>query len=222
MDNTTTDTAAFPDAIQDESLVIDEPHVVPDDADVYDELIEHTLTDEEKAERRQQLESVDREIIRLEEEKKAANQVVNAQIKAEKAKRETILEVLDSGTEKRQTPCYEHDVTDGAGNVLRVEVRRVDNGAVVEERAPTMAEREEADKRRQGNLFGDDARDTDPPPDYVRDPADDDDDLEPTPEALAQAAIDEERVVKTTSAEARKRKAKRAAAEAPTDGDAAE
>jgi hypothetical protein len=212
MENTTTDTAAFPDAVQDESLIFDEPHAPPEGADVYEELLEHTLSDEEKEDRRKTLESVDREIIRLEEEKKAANQVVNAQIKTHKAQRESILEVLDSGVEKRPTPCYEQEVTDGAGNVLRIEVRRVDNGAVVEERSPTMAEVEGAAKRRQGNLFGDDARDTDAPPPDLYDPGDpvaSDDDLEPTPEALAQAAVDEERVVRTTSAEARKRKARK-------------
>lgn len=219
----------FPDAIQDETIDI-EPHVVPEGVDIYDEIIEHQLTDEEKEERRKTLETVDREIIRLEEEKKAANQVVNAQIKTQKAQRESILEVLDSGVEKRQTPCYESETTDEAGNILRIEVRRVDNGAVVEERSPTMAEMEYAAKQRQGNLFGDDARDTDLPPPDLHDPADGDPEgspdasLEPTPEALAQAAEDEGRVVKTTAAEARakKRKREQAAAVEPTGGDAAE
>lgn len=78
----------------------------------------------------------------------------------------------------------------------------------------------ELDEDRQGDLFGD--RDSTPPPD-VTDPADpiqegaeadDEETFEPTPEALAQAAEDTGRVVRTSSAEARrKRKEREAAAE---------
>lgn len=196
MENTTTDTAAFPDAIQDETIDTTPP---PADnalhADTYEELVEHELTEDDKASRRVELESIDREIIRLEEQKKADNKVINSEIKVQKARKDTILEALDSGTEKRMTPVYECLVRDSAGNIIRVEVRRVDTNEVHEERAATQQEIDDDAESRQGDLF--DGGGSQPPP------ADDDpvtpEDFEPTPEALAQAAEDEGRVVKTNS-----------------------
>lgn len=215
MENTETDTAAFPEAIQDETIETEPPPA----RDTYLEMVECSLTDEEKAERRVELESIDREIIRLEEQKKADNKVINGEIKVQKARKDSILEALDAGTEKRQVECYEHPVTSPAGVLLHYEIRRVDTDEKVDERAATQDEQEAS---RQGDLFeGRDAA----APDSVRDPADEDysdddpvtpEDFEPTPEALAQAAEDEGRVVKTSAAEVRKKRAskKNGAAEA--------
>jgi hypothetical protein len=200
MENTATDTAAFPDAIQDETIE-EAPASDTLQADIYDELVESELTEEDKASRRVELESIDREIIRLEEQKKSDNKVVNGEIKVQKARKDAILQALDSGTEKRMQPCYERLCRDGAGNIIRVEIRRVDTDDVVEERAATQAELDDDAAQRQGNLFyggGSEA----PPADPVTP-----EDFEPTTEALAQAAEDEGRVVKTN---AKAVKAKRA------------
>ncbi len=193
----------FADAIQDET--IEAPDTTPPRAhqDTYEELLDEALTEEDKATKRERLETVDREIIRLEEEKKAAAKVYVNQIKPLQAERESILGALDAGTEKRYVECYEHVVEDQVGNIVRIEVRRVDTDAVVEERAATEAEREEAAAARQGDLFNGDSN---PPPADLTDPADDDN-FEPEPEALAQAAEDEGRVVKTTAKEARAKRA---------------
>jgi hypothetical protein len=200
----------FADAIQDET--IEQSTGATEHHDTYEELLDEALTDEDKATKRERLETVDREIIRLEEEKKAAAKVSNNKIKPLVAERESLLQALDSGTEKRHVECYEHFIEDGAGNIIRVEVRRVDTDAVVEERAPTAAEQEDAANDRQGDLFNGDSN---PPPADLTDPADPDpEDFEPTPEALAQAAEDEGRVVKTTAKEARaKAKRRKGAAE---------
>ncbi len=210
----------FADAIQDETIETnarDTDAPPPPDRDIYQEAVEITLTDEDRLTKLQRLAVVDAEVIRLEEEKKAAAKVFTNQIKPLEAEREGILKALADGTEKRMVDCYE-DFDERLGNVY---VRRVDTDEVVEERAMTAAEREESAERRQGNLFGDDTRDTDAPPPDLHDPADpdnnldDDQDLEPTPEALALAAEDEGRVVKTTAVEVktRKRKQRDAAAE---------
>lgn len=204
----------FADAIQDETI----DTLPPAPRDTYEESIECELTDEDRDAKRQRLESVDRELIRLIEEKKAAAKVFTNQIKPLEAERESILQALDSGTEKRMVECYEH-FDERLG---KVEVRRVDTDAVVEERAMTAAERDDVAAKKQGDLFGDD----DTAPDYVRDPADDDSEepedaeesFEPTAEALAQAAEDTGRVVRMTSAEVKKRKS----AKKQTNGDAAE
>lgn len=210
----------FADAIQDETIEPAPVSAAPDRSDTYDELIECDLSDEDKAHKRERLETVDREIIRLEEEKKAAAKVFTNQIKPLQAERESILQALDSGTEKRHVAVYEH-FDERLG---KVEVRRVDTDAVVEERAMTREEREELDGRRQGDLF--DGGGSEAPPADVYDPADgpsgDSEDFEPTAEALAQAAVDEERVVKISSKEAKAKRNKRAEQAAPTDGDAAE
>lgn len=206
MDNTTTDTAAFPDAIQDQT--IESPP--PAERDTYLELVEVQLTAEDRDAKRVELEGVDREIIRLEEQKKAEAKAVNNQLKPLKAKRECILGDLDAGVEKRQMECYEHPVTSPAGVLLRFDIRRVDNDEKVDERPATQDEQEDA---RQPGLF--DGGGSEAPPDYVSDPADEDtdEDLEPTPEAMAQQAEDEQRLVRTTSKEAKARKSKRATAE---------
>ncbi len=178
MDNTQTDTAAFPDAIQDQTI---EALGIDPARDTYEELIEITLTDAEKAERRERLESVDREIIRLEIEKKAAMKVFTNQIKPLEAERESILETLDSGTERKPVECYEHLVQDGA-NILAL----------------------------QGDLFSSSGS-SNPPPAAEDDDQDAGgaDDFEPSPEALAQAATDEGRVVKTNAKAVKAKKAKR-------------
>lgn len=204
MDNTATDTAAFPDAIQDETIDTEPPP--PAERDTYEELVECELTDEDKAAKRERLEAVDREIIRLEEEKKAAAKVFTNQIKPLQAERESILEALDSGTEKRNVECYEH-VDERLG---KIEVRRVDTDAVVEERAMTAGERDDAAARRQGDLFASTGSSAPSPPDEDEV----DEDLEPTPEALAQAAEDEGRLVKTSSAEVKRKSQSRKAAPA--------
>ncbi len=205
MENTTTDTAAFPDAIQDQTI---DTRPIIDPADVYDELIEHKLTEEDRDAKRKKLECVDREIIRLEEEKKAEAKVKNNQLKPLKAERESILETLDSGVEKRPTPCYEHVVEDSAGNILRIDIRRFDTHEVIGDRAATSEEQKDALAKRQGELFGD----TDPPP--SSNDASFDDDFEPEPEAVAQAAEDEGRIVKTNSRAARAKKQQREGADA--------
>lgn len=199
----------FADAIQDETIETTPPP--PDRSDTYEEPIECELTDEDKEAKRCRLETVDREIIRLEEEKKAAAKVFTNQIKPLQSERESILQALDSGTEKRMVACYEY-FDDRLG---KVEVRRVDDDSVVEERAMTQAEREEAVARKQGDLFtgeGDSA---------LIDDGDDSpvtpEDFEPTTEALAQAAEDEGRVIKTNSREA-KRKAKARKGERASEG----
>lgn len=210
--NTTETEPAFPDAIQDQTI---EAPPRTEVRDTYDELIECELTEEDKATKRERLETVDRELVRLDTEKKAAAKVYTNQIKPLAAERESILEALNAGTERRQVECYEHFVKDSAGNILRVEVRRVDTDEVHEERAATEEEKEDAaNEHRQPGLF--DGGGSEPPPDYVSDPADEDtdeDDLEPTPEAMAQQAEDEQRLVRTTSKEAKARKSKRATAE---------
>lgn len=200
MDNTTTDTAAFPDAIQDETLETQPPP--PPDRETYDEPLDCVLSDEDKEEKRKRLETVDRELVRLDVEKKAAAKVFNNQIKPLAAERESILEALDSGTERRMVECYEFQVKDAAGNLVRVEVRRVDDDSVVEERAATEDEiRESA----QGDLFSGGSSAPPPPDDDPVTP----EDFEPTPEALAQAAEDEGRVVKTNSKEAKAKRKQR-------------
>ena len=195
----------FADAIQDETIETpDTDAPPPPERDTYEELIECELSEEDQAEKRKRLESVDREIIRLEEEKKAAAKVFTNQIKPLQAERESILQALDSGTEKRHVEVYEH-YDDRLG---KVEIRRVDTDAVVEERAMTAEERT---RSAQGDLFA--ARGSEPPPDYVVDPADqseegahDDESFEPTDEALAQAASDEGRVVRLKASDARKKR----------------
>jgi hypothetical protein len=198
----------FTDAIQDETIEPAPASGPTERDDTYDELIECDLSDADKAHKRERLETVDREIIRLEEEKKAAAKVYVNQIKPLQAERESILQALDSGTEKRHVECYEH-FDERLG---KVEVRRVDTDAVVEERAMTAAEREDLAEERQGDLF--DGGGSEPPPADLRDPADpvSPEDFEPSTEALAQAAEDEGRVVKTSSKEAKAKKAKRQAA----------
>ncbi|HTJ17799.1 MAG TPA: hypothetical protein VL494_13560 [Steroidobacteraceae bacterium] len=191
----------FTDAIQDETIekAMAESGEMPA-RDTYFELVECSLTDEEKAARRVELEGIDREIIRLEEQKKADNKVINGEIKVQKAKKDCILEALESGAEKRQVECYEFAVTSPQGVLLHYEIRRVDTDEKVDERAATSDEQEE---NRQPGLF--DGGGSAPPP------ADDDEDeepFEPTPEALAQAAEDEGRVVKTNSKAVRGKKAK--------------
>lgn len=193
----------FADAIQDETIekAIAESGDMPP-KDTYFELVECQLTDEDRANKRIELEGVDREIIRLEEQKKAEAKAVNNQLKPLKAKRELILQDLDAGVEKRQVECYEH-VDDRLG---KVEIRRVDTDEVVEERAMTAEER-------QGDLFAGTSSSHPPPIDHEFDEVDDSpvtpEDFEPTPEALAQAAEDEGRVVKTNAAEVRKKRAKK-------------
>ncbi len=200
----------FADAIQDET--IEAPDTTPPRAhqDTYEELLDEALTEEDKATKRERLETVDREIIRLEEEKKAAAKASNNKIKPLVAERESLLQALDSGTEKRHVEVYEFFAVDPTSQeILRVEVRRVDTDAVVEERAATAEERRDHFKSLQGELF--DGGGSEPPPADLRDPADDDSDgagdFEPTQEALAQAAEDEGRVVKTTAKEARAKRA---------------
>ena len=128
----------FADAIQDETIETAAPSEPPPRHDSYEELIECSLSDEDKEEKRKRLESVDREIIRLEEEKKAAAKVFTNQIKPLQAERESILGALDSGTEKRHVEVYEH-FDERLG---KVEVRRVDTDAVIEERAMAAAVQE--------------------------------------------------------------------------------
>jgi hypothetical protein len=191
----------FADAIQDETIDTDPPP--PAERDTYLELVEVSLSEEDRDEKRKQLEGVDREIIRLEEQKKAEAKAVNNQLKPLKARRECILADLDAGTEKRQLECYEHPVTSPAGVLLHFEIRRVDTDEKVDERAATADEQEE---NRQPGLFASAGSSNPPPlPDGVSD--EDEETFEPTPEALAQAAEDEGRVVKTNSAEARKKRA---------------
>lgn len=216
----------FQDAIQDETIETEPRDTTPpppDAADIYQESVEVELTDEDKAARRIELESIDREIIRLEEQKKADNKVINGEIKVQKARKDGILAALDSGTEKRMVDCYEH-FDERLG---KVEVRRVDTDEVVTERAMTTQEREDSAAGRQGDLFASSGSSV-PPPD-LGDTADpegdlDEGDFEPDPEALAQGAEDEGRVVRTNSAEARKRRAAKSngAAVEPAGGDAAE
>jgi hypothetical protein len=203
MENTTTDTAAFPDAIQDETI---EQPAATEPRDTYEELVEHELSEEDKAARRIELESIDREIIRLEEQKKSDNKVVNGEIKVQKARKDSILQALDSGTEKRLTQVYEKVVEDNAGNIVRIEVRSVDDDRLVDDRAATESELREHAASKQGDLFG--SRDSEPAPEYVSDPADEDgsdEDLEPDPAFIAQGAEDEGRVVRTTSKEVRRK-----------------
>jgi len=201
----------FADAIQDETIE-QTTNAEPNNTikhDTYEELLDEALTEEDKAAKRERLETVDREIIRLEEEKKAAAKASNNKIKPLVAERESLLQALDSGTEKRHVEVYEL-FDDRLG---KVEVRRVDTDAVIEERAMTAQEREDAAAERQGDLF--DGGGSQPPPADLVDPADPvtPEDFEPTPEALAQAAEDEGRVVKTTAKEVKAKKAKRAAAQ---------
>lgn len=202
----------FENAIQDETI---EPDAgAANDAiqhDTYTEQIDCKLSDEDAAEKRKRLEDVDREIIRLEEEKKAAAKVSTNKIKPLQAERESILQALDSGTEKKQVEVYEL-VVEALG---KIEVRRVDTDEMVDERAMTASERDDAAAARQGDLF--DGGGSQPPP------ADDDpvtpEDFEPSPEALAQAAEDEGRVVKTNSKAARAKRASKSKPEA-NQGDA--
>lgn len=220
MEDTTTDTAAFPDAIQDSTIGAPPDSATPDRDDTYTELLECELTEEDRDEKRKELESTDREIIRLEEEKKAEAKIKNNLINPLKAKREAILQALDSGTEKRHVEVYER-IDERLG---KVEVRRVDSDELVKERAMTSQERDEVAEERQGDLFA--SGGSEPPADLV-DPADntldDPKDLEPTPEALAQAATDENRVVRISAKEARAKKKQREAAAAEAGGgDAAE
>jgi len=192
----------FDDAIQDETIDTTPP--APTERETYEELVECPLTPEDQDAKRLRLETVDREIIRLEEEKKAASKVFVNQIKPLQAERESILEALDAGTEKRMVECYERR-DDRLG---KVEIRRVDTDEVVEERAMTIEEREAA---QQGDLFSSGGSSAPPP-------ADDDpvtpDDFEPTAEALGQAAADEGRVVKTNSKKAKAKKKQRQGASA--------
>jgi hypothetical protein len=209
----------FADAIQDETITHDDQTdgAPPERDDTYEELIEHELTEDDKAHKRERLETVDREIIRLEEEKKAAAKVFTNQIKPLQAERDSILQALDQGTEKRLTEVYER-FDDRLG---KVEVRRVDTDEIVEERAMTQQERDEAGERAQGKLF-DDGGGSVPPPADESDAGDSDDDFEPTPEALAQAAVDEERVVKISSKDAKAKRASKKRAAAAAERDAAE
>lgn len=198
----------FNDAIQDETIEApDTDAPPPPDRETYTELIECTLSEEERDEKRKRLEAVDRELIRLDVEKKAAAKVFTNQIKPLEAERDSILQALDAGTEKRQVEVYEH-FDDRLG---KVEVRRVDTDAVVEERAMTAQEREDS---AQGDLF---ASQGSAPPLDITDPADPEsadgaNDFEPTAEALGQAAVDENRVVKISAKEARAKKKQREAA----------
>jgi hypothetical protein len=208
----------FADAIQDETIDTTPPPAP--ERDTYEELIEEALTDEDKAAKRERLETVDREIIRLEEEKKAAAKVFTNQIKPLQAERDSILEALDAGTEKRRVEVYDFLVIDPSSQeILRVEVRRVDTDAKVDERAATAEERRDHFASLQGDLF--DGGGSQPPPADLRDPADDpesdgddSEDFEPTAEALAQAAEDEQRVVRTSSKDVKAKKTKRAKAAA--------
>jgi hypothetical protein len=214
----------FADAIQDETITHDDPTdgAPPEHDDTYEELIEHELTEDDKAHKRERLETVDREIIRLEEEKKGAAKVFVSQIKPLQAERDSILQALDQGTEKRQTRVYER-FDDRLG---KVEVRRVDTDEIVEERAQTQQERDEAAERAQGKLFDDsDGGGSVPPPAIIDGEfpeVGEGDDFEPTPEALAQAAVDEERVVKISSKDAKAKRAAKKREAAAADGDAAE
>jgi hypothetical protein len=213
----------FEDAIQDETIETgtDTASEAPASRDTYTELLECELTEDERADKRKRLEDVDRELVRLDTEKKASAKAYSNQIKPLAAERESILEALDTGTEKRQVEVYEHFEP----RLGKVEVRRVDTDAVVEERAMTQ---QELDEGRQGDLFGraTDGLDTSPEATVdFDDPSnnlDDPQELEPSPEALAQAAEDEGRVIKTNAAEVRRKRKAREAAPAPVDGDAAE
>lgn len=213
MENTETDTAAFPDAIRDETIEQTPADTLPPERETYTELLECELTEQDRDQKRQRLETVDRELVRLDTEKKAAAKVFTNQIKPLAAERGSILEALDSGTEKRQVEVYEHLEP----RLGKVEVRRVDTDALVEERAMTA---EELDDTRQGDLFG--SRDSDPPAELVdpADPVPDDDEetFEPTAEALAQAAEDTGRVVRTSAAEARRKRKEREQAAAESGG----
>jgi hypothetical protein len=204
---------AFPDAIQDETIET-APPPPNEERDTYEELIEITLTPEDIVAKHEKLEHVDRELVRLDTEKKAAAKVFTNQIKPLQAERESILDALAAGTEKRHVEVYDHFVIDpGSQEIINVEIRRVDSDAKVDERAATAEERRDQFASLQGDLF--DGGGSQPPPADIYDPADPvtAEDFEPTPEALAQAAEDEGRVVKTSSKEAKAKKAKRQQAE---------
>jgi hypothetical protein len=190
----------FADAIQDETIETDPPPA--GERETYEELVEVKLSAEDIVSKHERLETVDRELVRLDTEKKAAAKVFTNQIKPLQAERESILDALAAGTEKRHVEVYEH-FDERLG---KVEVRRVDTDEVIEERAMTAQEREDAALARQGDLF--DGGGSQPPPaDDVENNVDDPHDLEPTPEALAQAAEDTGRVVRTNAAEVRKKRA---------------
>ncbi len=162
----------FADAIQDETIE-ETATTAPNDAlkhDTYEELLEEDLTDEVKAAKRERLETVDREIIRLEEEKKANAKVFTNKIKPLEAERDGILQALDQGTEKVRRAVYDFLVIDPASQeILLVEVRRVDTDAKVDERAATAEERRAHFDSLQGDLF---SGDSNPPPADLVDPAD--------------------------------------------------
>jgi len=192
----------FADAIQDETIepAPDSATTMPDLArETWEEAIEVKLTEEDQSEKRKRLESVDREIIRLEEEKKASAKVFTKQIKPLQAERDSILAALDSGTEKRMAEVYELAVP----QLHKWEVRRVDNDDLVDERAMTEDEKAES---AQGDLFA--SHGSSNPPPAAED--DDADGFEPSAAALAQAAEDEQRVVRTSSKEAKAKKRARA------------
>lgn len=203
----------FADAIQDETIDTTPPPAPA--RDTYEELLEEALTDEVKAAKRERLETVDREIIRLEEEKKANAKVFTNQIKPLEAERDSILQALDQGTEKVRRAVYDFLVIDPASQeILRVEVRRVDTDAKVDERAATAEERRDHFASLQGDLF--DGGGSESPPAYVRDPADDET-PEPEPEATKQEASPAPKkggagkVVRIRASDVKKKKAARAA-----------
>ncbi len=162
----------FADAIQDETIE-ETTTAAPNSTvrqDTYEELLEEALTEEVKAAKRERLETVDREIIRLEEEKKAAAKVFTNKIKPLEAERDGILQALDQGTEKVRRAVYDFLVIDPASQeILLVEVRRVDTDAKVDERAATAEERRDHFASLQGDLF---SGDSNPPPADLVDPAD--------------------------------------------------
>lgn len=185
MENTATDTAAFPDAIQDETLDT-EP---PPERETFMHLVEVAMSDEDTGAQKNRLVEVDRKILAVEAEKAGAVSDFNKELKDLRKERVAILDVIGTGKERKQIACYE-ERDDRRGHML---TRRVDTDEIVDERPLSASEREPTDDR-QGDLFangeGADQR---------------------TPEQIAEDAEESGRLIRTTSAEARERRRQREA-----------
>lgn len=181
----------FADAIQDETIETPPAsQTVP--RETFMHMMEDSLSDEETLAKKDRLVDVDRKILEVEAEKAAAVSEFNKELKELRKERVTLLDVIGTGKVKREVECYE-DRDDRRGHML---VRRLDTDEVVDERPLSASERDgdaPADER-QGDLFANGSAEA----------VD-----ERTPEQIAADAEESGRLVRTTSAEARQRRAER-------------
>lgn len=167
--------------------------------------MEVDVTAEEQGERKDRLVVVDRKILSVKAEKASKSSDYAQEIKTLEKERLALLEAIGTGREKRDVKCYlERD--DRRGMML---TKRVDNNAVIDERALTLEER-------QVDMFDDKApesgeaavHDTERPP---AEEAPDADGTEGGPEPEAAAASTVGKVQRVKASDVRKRKAARQA-----------